>query len=118
MNRFFLEHLIRSASQITKKDSIYIVGSQSIHGGTRNITAMADKSDEADFFTSDPNDADLIDAILGEESTFHLTHKYYAQGVDINTAILAEGWENRVNIIESNNTNGAKGVCISIPDLI
>ena len=54
---------------------------------------------EADIaFFDDPADvkADQVDGAIGELSAFHETFGYYAQGVSVSTAVLPEGWRNRV----------------------
>ena len=40
--------------------------------------------------------ADLIDGSIGEASMFHATFGYYAQGVSESTAILPDGWRDRL----------------------
>jgi hypothetical protein len=118
MKKSSLEHLIRSAGDILKKDRIYIIGSQAIHGATNNIPDVAEMSYEADFFTDDYEDFEIIEGVLGEESNFHNTHNYYAQGVDEHTATLPEGWRDRINIIKSAATGNSEGACISLEDLV
>ena len=54
---------------------------------------------EADIaFFDDPADAkaDQVDGAIGELSAFHETFGYYAQGVSVSTAVLPEGWRDRV----------------------
>lgn len=40
--------------------------------------------------------ADLVDGSIGEASMFHESFGFDAQGVTIDTAVLAEGWEKRL----------------------
>jgi hypothetical protein len=61
---------------------------------------------------------EIVDASIGELSSFHDTFGYYAQGVDYDTSKLPEGWEDRLVEICNENTNGISGLCLEIHDLI
>jgi hypothetical protein len=65
-----------------------------------------------------PEMADLIDGSIGELSPFHNTFGYYAHGVGKETAVLPEGWEERLVPIANENTGGATGWCLEIHDLL
>jgi hypothetical protein len=65
-----------------------------------------------------PERWDLIDGSLGEESYFHRTFGYYAQGVDETTAMLPEGWRERLIPIRGPNTRGATGWTLEVHDLL
>ena len=59
---------------------------------------------EADLaFRDDPDasKADQVDGAIGELSLFHETHGYYAQGVEISTAVLPAGWEDRLELLKA-----------------
>jgi len=62
--------------------------------------------------------AEVIEAAIGELSSFHDTFGYYAQGVDHTTSKLPEGWENRLMEICNSNTRGISGLCLEIHDLV
>jgi hypothetical protein len=49
-------------------------------------------------FFEDPEDrkADQVDGAIGELSPFHETFGYYAQGVSVATAVLPDGWRDRL----------------------
>lgn len=64
-----------------------------------------------------PEHADLIDGSIGEHSAFHETFGYYAQGVGEDTAVLPEGWRDRLVRVENPNTNGIVGLCLEVHDL-
>jgi hypothetical protein len=73
---------------------------------------------EADVFPKDcPENAILIDGAIGERSIFHETFGYYAHGVDETTAVLPEGWRDRLVRVENGNTRGAIGWCLEPHDL-
>lgn len=61
---------------------------------------------------------ELVEAIMGELSMFHDTFGYYAQGVDLTTSKLPEGWQNRLVEICNENTNGIAGLCAEIHDVM
>lgn len=42
---------------------------------------------------------------------------YYAQGVDVNTATLADGWQDRLVRFSPAAANGATGLCLERHDL-
>lgn len=118
MKRHELEHLIRAAGAITGSDEIVVVGSQAILGARPDAPVALLASMEADVFTfRDPRDADLIDGSIGEGSPFHETFGYYAQGVWIDTAVLPEGWRDRLVEVRNENTRQVAGMCLELHDL-
>ena len=58
-----------------------------------------------------------VDAAIGEGSSFHELHGYYAQGVGPKTAVLPSGWKDRLIVIKNENTNGIAGLCLEVHDL-
>jgi len=118
-----LEHVLRAASQIAGDPNVLILGSQSILGTfTENeLPEKAHASIEVDvtFFDDYENDkSDLVDMYLGEDSQFHATFGYYAQGVNVEVATLPVGWRGRVVVLTSPATNGASGHCLEPHDLV
>jgi len=69
------------------------------------------------FDDTDARKADLIDGSIGEASTFHETFGYYAKGVSETTAVLADGWRERLVRCESPMTNGVVAWCLEPHDL-
>ena len=61
---------------------------------------------------------EMVEGTIGELSSFHNTFGYYAQGVDLNTSKLPDGWESRLVEICNENTNDVSGLCLEIHDLI
>ena len=59
--------------------------------------------------------SDLIDGSIGENSQFHATYGYYAQGVAYNAAVLPSDLENRIVAIR---VSDAVGYCLDIHDLV
>ena len=73
---------------------------------------------EADIFSlRDPADSDLIDGSIGEGSPFHQTFGYYDHGVSAETAILPDGWRDRLVPVRNQNTGSGTGLGLEIHDL-
>ncbi|MFG6429402.1 DUF6036 family nucleotidyltransferase [Roseateles sp. LYH14W] len=118
MTREELEHLIRASAAVTDQYEFVIVGSQSILGALPNAAAEFTMSAEADIYPlAAPELAEKIDGALGEGSQFHETYGYYAQGVGPDTAILPNGWQQRLHRVQSAATNGRVGYCLDLVDL-
>lgn len=118
MTREDLEHIIRASADLTDQYEFIIVGSQSILGAVPHPEEVFTMSAGADIYPLQaPELAGRIDGAIGEGSQFHKTHGYYAQGVGPDTAILPEGWLQRVHRVQNSNTNGRVGYCLSVADL-
>lgn len=101
MTRDQLAHLLRAASDITGDPDMLVIGSQAILAsyGEDRLPAAATASIEADVaFLDDPagRKADAVDGAIGELSLFHEQFGYYAQGVSVTTAVLPDGWAERL----------------------
>jgi hypothetical protein len=69
------------------------------------LPPIAFQSNETDVYPRNhPERADEIDAAIGELSPFHDTHRYYGHGVSPTTAIVPDGWEQRVVRLSHANT--------------
>jgi hypothetical protein len=118
MTREQLEHLIRAAAAVTDESEIVVIGSQSILGAMPEAPAPLVRSIEADLFPLHrPDLADLIDGALGEDSEFHQTFGYYAQGVGPETAVLPTAWRERVVKVQGPGTRMAIAYCLDPGDL-
>ncbi|MFW5740393.1 MAG: DUF6036 family nucleotidyltransferase [Myxococcota bacterium] len=119
MRRAQLEHVIRAAATIADDDEIVIVGSQSILGQFPDAPDELCVSNEADIYPKNHRGRwELIDGTIGELSPFHDTFGYYAQGVREGTAVLPNGWEERLIPIRTPGTRGATGYCLEVHDLV
>lgn len=119
MTREQLEHLIRAASVIADDPEIVVIGSQAILGQFPHAPAPMRVSMEADLFPlNHPERSDLIEGSIGELSPFHDTFGYYAEAVGEKTAILPQGWKDRLVVIQNENTRGARGLCLEVHDLL
>jgi len=118
MQRHQLEHIIRAATGITGATEFVIIGSQAVLGQFPRAPAELLASIEVDVFSPrSREESDLIDGSIGEGSPFHKTFGYYAHGVAAETAVLPEGWRERLIPIRNENTGGATGLCLEVHDL-
>lgn len=118
MKRSELEHVIRAAGSIADDSEIVVIGSQSILGQFPDAPATLLVSAEADVYPRNrPELADLIDGSIGEGSAFHELYGYYAQGVGEDTAVLPDGWRDRLVRVRNPNTVGITGLCLEVHDL-
>lgn len=118
MNRAALEHILRAASAIANEREFIVIGSQAILGQYPAAPDSLLMSIEADVYPRyAPERSDVVDGAIGELSDFHQTFGYYAHGVDQTTAILPEGWMERLIRVENENTGGAIGWCLEAHDL-
>ncbi|QKW15732.1 DUF6036 family nucleotidyltransferase [Verrucosispora sp. NA02020] len=123
MKRAELEHVLRSTGRIVEDRNVLIIGSQSVLGtfleGDLPLEATASMEVDVAFF-DDPDDqkADQIDAFIGEFSPFHETFGYYAQGVSVSTAVLPDGWRDRLVLVESDNTQPGRGYALDPHDCV
>lgn len=118
MTRQQLEHIIRAAAGTLNVHDIVVIGSQSLLGSYPDAPQEFRDSMEADVFPKDnPANSIVIDGSIGEESMFHRTFGYYAHGVDDTTAILPNGWRDRLVRVSPPATMGAVGWCLEANDL-
>ena len=117
MRRDQLEHAIRTACQIIQQPEVIVVGSQAILGtyDESELPAAATMSIEVDILPmAETNEetarlADLIEGVAGEFSTFEELHGFSIDGVDLGTAVLPEGWRERLVKVQNANTAAPDG---------
>jgi len=122
MRREHLFHVLRAASRIVNQQDVVVIGSQSILASfdEDELPDEAIASIEVDVtFLDDPDQrkADLVDGVLGEDSMFHATFGYYAQGVGLDVATLPSGWRDRLVVVEGASIEPARGLCLDPHDL-
>lgn len=105
MNREQFLHVLRAASRIVVDAEPIVIGSQSILGSHDDavLPIEAIRSIEVDIaFRNDADEAkaDRIDGAIGELSQFHQSFGYYGQGVSLATAVLPDGWEGRLVVVD------------------
>jgi hypothetical protein len=117
MRRDQLEHAIRTACQIIDQQAVIVVGSQAILGtyDESQLPIAATMSIEVDILPiADDNDetarlADLIEGAAGEFSPFEELHGFSIDGVDLETAVLPDGWRDRLVKVQNANTAAPAG---------
>jgi hypothetical protein len=117
MRRDQLEHAIRTACQIIQQPEVIVVGSQAILGtyDESQLPAAATMSIEVDILPiAETNEetarlADLIEGVAGELSTFEELHGFSIDGVDLATAVVPEGWRERLVMVQNANTAAPSG---------
>lgn len=118
MTRSELEHAIRAACDVARDTEVYVFGSQAILGQYPDAPAALRQSAEAGIAPVHAVDmVDVIDANLGELSSFHQAYGYYVHGVGLDSAILPTGWERRAIRVRNENTNEYTGWCVEAHDL-
>jgi hypothetical protein len=118
MTRTQLEHIIRAAGAIADTRDLVVIGSQAILGQFPDAPKELLVSDEADVFPrAHPSLSEIIDGSIGQGSPFERTFGYFAHGVDETTAILPEGWRERLILVSGENTNFVRGWCLEVHDL-
>ena len=120
MQRAQREHPIRAAGAVTGSRRLIVIGSQAILGEHPNdAPPEALRSREADLIPIDALEkVDVLTGTLGELSAFDETFGYHADGVDLTTAILPDGWRDRLVPIDNPNTHGYVGLCLEVHDLL
>jgi len=121
VTRAQFEHAVRAAGAVLGVSELLVIGSQAVHGSmTGPLPEEAARSVEVDLAVrgdADGRMADLIDGAIGEASMFHDTFGYYAQGVVATTAVLPDGWQQRLVPFESAGTHGVVAWCLELHDL-
>lgn len=122
MKREQLEHVLRAASRVVEQRDFLVVGSAAILGSfdDARLPIEATRSDEADLAPYDDPDGSKsmsLEGALGQGSRFHDTFGYYADGVDFATAIVPEGWKDRLIPFESVGSEPGRGWCLDPHDL-
>ena len=122
MRKEQFDHLIRAAGGVLNENEIIIVGSQAILGsGFERLPPEATISREIDVLPLDDTaeaKADLIDGTLGEGSMFSESFGVFADGVNLKTSRLPEGWRSRLVGYRTDSTNGVVAWCLETHDLL
>lgn len=112
-------HLIRAAASICEQTDFVVIGSQSVLGSWPSAPESLLVSEEIDAWPkARPDLADLVDGTIGELSPFHGTFGYYFQGVGPETAVLSNGWEERLVRVTHPSMGGGIAWCLDLVDLL
>jgi hypothetical protein len=117
MKKRHVDHVLRAAGRITGERQFIIIGSQSLHGKYPDLADEIMLSIEVDLVAKQhPERTEYLNAI-GVDSPFHATYGYYADPVDMNTAVLPAGWQGRLVNLPAGDTEGVAGLCLDPHDL-
>jgi hypothetical protein len=61
--------------------------------------------------------SDQIDGVVGEMSRFYESFGFYGHGVSVTTAVVPDGWRERLVPLSSPATGAARGWCLEPHDL-
>jgi len=118
MNVEQLRHILRAAASVTGEKVFVVIGSQSILASHPDAPRSLRKSIEGDTYPRDnPAKSIEIDGSLGELSPFHQEFGYYAHGVGPETAVVPEGWDQRLIEFPVHDSHGTIGLCLDKHDL-
>jgi hypothetical protein len=121
VNKSEFDHGIRAAGGILGINEVLVIGSQAAHGSIPGeLPPEALRSIEVDiaaFQDTDGSMADVLDGAIGEASMFQEQFGFYVDGVSTTTAILPDGWRNRLVQYETPATNGVVAWCLELHDL-
>lgn len=120
MTRKQFNHAVRAAVAVLNTRKLLVIGSQAVHASTDAPVPAAERSMEADIAVLDadgPESADILDGSIGEMSIFHQTFGYCVRGATSGTALLPEGWRERLVPYVAPDTGGATAMCLDIHDL-
>jgi hypothetical protein len=120
MNHDSFDHVIRAAGGVLGEDAIIVIGSQAILASVDRPPPAAQRSIEVDVlpFDGDQRKADLVDGSIGEASMFQESFGVYAQGVGLSTAVLPDGWRDRLVTYRTPATGGVTALCLDPVDLV
>lgn len=126
-----LDHVLRAVEDVTQVEhSFLLIGSQAILAHIDPdyfpeledcdmlfVSAEIDVAVICEEEDTQERVADLIDGALGSLSHFDQTHGYHADGVQLGTAILADGWRDRLKPYKGQGLAEGKFFALSYEDL-
>lgn len=123
MDRQALAHILRAACQVTGDPEVLVLGSQSILGtyDESELPAPATMSMEADLAwfadSADRERAEKVNGEIGELSGFHAANGYYPEGISVETAVLPDGWRDRLHNWDMKSSEPATPLFLDKHDL-
>lgn len=117
MKKLQVDHVLRAAGEITGEKEFVIVGSQALHGAYPDLADQIIRSAEVDLIAARNIDRTEWLNVIGQDSPFHETYGYYADPVDDRTAVLPNGWAERLVTLTPGDTGGVTARCLDPNDL-
>ena len=123
MNREELEHVLRAAGEVVKGPRFIVIGSQSVLGSfsEQQLPYQAIRSIEVDVVViDDPEEIKMgmIDRNIGEDTEFHRRYGMYAEGVSLSTAVLPNGWRERLVKFQPPTLYPVTALCLEPHDCV
>jgi hypothetical protein len=123
VNREELEHILRAAGEVVKGPRFIVIGSQSVLGSfsEQQLPYQAVRSIEVDMVVvDDPEETKMgmIDRNIGEDTEFHRRYGIYAEGVSLSTAVLPDGWRERLVKFQPPTLYPVTALCLEPHDCV
>ncbi|MFB9315480.1 DUF6036 family nucleotidyltransferase [Nocardioides plantarum] len=124
MDRQQLAHVLRAACDVSGDPEIVVLGSQAILGSFDEDELPVEilVSMEADLaWLADGPDrerAERVNGMIGELSQFEATNGYYPEGISVETAVLPNGWRDRLQGWPLQASHPARPLFIDRHDLV
>jgi hypothetical protein len=116
-----LQHVIRAACDPLGEDEVIVGGSQAALAQFPNdLPKSVVMSREADIAAiDDPIDqkAMIINGNIGEDTLFHTTYGFFAEGVSRELFVLPPTWRERAIAVDGHAMRKTTGLCPEIHDL-
>lgn len=113
--------MLRAAAGICGHDRFVLIGSGSAIATQRQLPLAMMLTKEIDIYPDGRADteelSELLAAVIGRDSQFFQTFGYYVDGVSPTTAILPEGWRDRLIPYTSPDAPGVTALCLDLLDL-
>ncbi|MBX9698908.1 MAG: hypothetical protein K2X74_05700 [Acetobacteraceae bacterium] len=121
LRRDGVDHILRAAAGITGVRHFVVVGTGAAVATQRQLPLAMMLTSELDLYAAEASDpsstSDLIVATIGQDSVFHRTFGYHADGVGPETAILPRDWRDRAILYTTPAAPDVTALCPSLADL-
>jgi hypothetical protein len=122
MQRNKVDHVLRAAASVTGHKVFVLIGSAALVARIKGPTpASMLMTQEVDIYAFDVDNvqelSDMIDGSLGQDSIFHRSFGFYADGVSPETAKMPSDWMTRASKYSSPACPGVTAIVPDVNDL-
>lgn len=118
MKKRHVEKVVLYARGLCQDNEFYIIGSQSLHGKYPDLADEILMSHEVDIIAKNKTQNTENLNVIGVDSEFHVQNGYYADPVEISTAVLPRSWKNRLVHLKLEDTSSpVRAYCLEPHDL-
>jgi hypothetical protein len=121
LKRRGVNHMLRAAAGVAGVDRFVLIGSGSAIATQKQLPLAMMLTEEIDLYPDGVDNfeelSELLAVVIGRDSQFFKTFGYYVDGVGPETAILPEGWRDRLIPYTSPEAPGVTALCLEIHDL-